>query len=337
MNKENETTILKPGKDSNNQTIGLGIDLGGTKIAGALFNKDGMFSDKKIMYLENRTSDQVGELILDMVQYYVDWAEQKNLTIKRIGVSVPGIYHSKTGKVWAPNIPGWDDYPLLKKLDQKLFHKKIEIRIDSDRACYILGGSWKGAAKGSKNSIFIAVGTGIGAGIMIDGKVLRGAGDTAGAIGWVAVSVPYQDEYRIYGCFESHASGTGIALQVRKKLKQNNSVLKGFEELPIERISTVDVFKAYDAGDETAKEVIDEAIKFWGRASANLVSLFNPEKIIFGGGVFGPATQFLPEIYDEAKKWGQPISMQSVEFVPSKFGHEAGLYGAGFLSISENE
>jgi glucokinase len=318
-------------------SVGLGIDLGGTKVSGALFTKSGMFSENKKFLLEKIAENEAGELILDMIQYYIDWAKKKQATIKCIGVSVPGIYNQKEGTVWAPNIPNWENYPLLKILKEKTKGLNIDIRIDSDRACYIHGAVWKGVAQDCKNAIFLAVGTGIGAGIMIDGKVLRGAGDIAGAIGWMALSTPFKDEYITYGCFESHASGTGLALQTKKRLKENCTVLKGAESLPIADICAKDVFTAYRLGDKIATEVINEAIEYWGKAAANLVSLFNPEKIIFGGGVFGPATELIPVIYKEAKKWGQPISMKSVEFVPSSFGHDAGLYGAGFLSINHGD
>jgi glucokinase len=96
------------------------------------------------------------------------------------------------------------------------------------------------------------------------------------------------------------------------------------------------VFAAYEVGDRIAVQVLDKAIQMWGMGAANLVSLFNPEKFIFGGGVFGPAEKFIPRIYDEACKWGQPISMKQVKFSASKVDGEAALYGAGYLAIRES-
>jgi glucokinase len=97
------------------------------------------------------------------------------------------------------------------------------------------------------------------------------------------------------------------------------------------------VFAAYDRGDVVAKEVVGQAIEFWGMAVANLVSLFNPEKIIFGGGVFGPGAKLLGDIYSEAKKWAQPISIKQVRLQASKLGGDAGLYGAGCLALQAAE
>ena len=95
-----------------------------------------------------------------------------------------------------------------------------------------------------------------------------------------------------------------------------------------------DVFAALDRGDAVAARVIAEAVQFWGMAAANLVSLFNPETIVFGGGVFGPAVRHLDRIRDEAARWAQPIAMQQVRFVASALGGDAGLYGAARLALN---
>ena len=243
----------------------------------------------------------------------------RRLNVTAIGVSVPGISYSRTGKVWAPNIPGWEDYPLRRELLAAVQDKRIRVAIDSDRACYILGETWRGAAKGCRNAIFLAVGTGIGAGILIDGQVLRGAHDIAGAIGWLALDRPFRREYVGCGCFEYHASGNGLV----KVAREHGS----------DGLTAQEVFAAYDRGDRAARAVIAQAIGFWGMAVANLVSLFNPEKIIFGGGVFGPGARLLGEVYAEAKKWAQPISIRQVKLQASKLGGDAGLYGAGRLAL----
>jgi glucokinase len=94
-----------------------------------------------------------------------------------------------------------------------------------------------------------------------------------------------------------------------------------------------DIFAGYERGDGVAKAVLAQAVEFWGMACANLVSLFNPDKIIFGGGVFGPARKFLHDIKGEAEKWAQPISIRQVEFVGTGLGNDAGLYGSGFLAL----
>ena len=112
----------------------------------------------------------------------------------------------------------------------------------------------------------------------------------------------------------------------------NKSILKNIDP---DLLSAKDVFDAYEVGDKLSKKVIANAIECWGMAVANLISLFNPEKIIFGGGVFGPAVKFLDEIYIKAKRWAQPISVQQVQLQGSALGNDAGLYGAGWLALKD--
>ena len=115
-----------------------------------------------------------------------------------------------------------------------------------------------------------------------------------------------------------------------KKIK---SIADSFRNYRPEDITSYHVFEAYDNGDPLAKRVIEEAIEMWGMATANLISIFNPEKVIFGGGVFGPAVKFIPRIRIEAGKWAQPISMKQVEITSTALPRLAGLYGAGAVAI----
>jgi len=303
------------------EQIVLGIDLGGTKIAGGVFDTGTMISPKSILYIEKREGREVGKQILELIRQLFEWTEERGMKVSGAGIAVPGIYHSLAGTVWAPNISGWEDYPLRQELSDNL--PQIDIKIDSDRSCYILGETWKGAAEGCKNAIYLAIGTGIGIGIMADGRLIRGANNIAGAIGWLALTDPWLPAYEDCGCFEYHASGTGIAKRAR--------------ELMEGELTTSDVFEAYYAGDPNAIEVIRQSVRFWGKACANLVSLFNPEKIIFGGGVFGPGTQLLDDIYKEAEKWAQPLSIGQAGFEASGLGQDAGIYGAARLVLMKDQ
>jgi glucokinase len=308
----------------------VGIDLGGNKLAGAIFNGDGRILRRILRPLDGRQGRQVGGMIQQAIAGLLEMARKDKLAVGSIGICVPGISYSETGKVWAPNIPGWEDYPLRRELESALKNKRIRIAIDSDRACYILGETWRGAAKGCRNAIFLAVGTGIGAGILVDGKVLRGAHDIAGAIGWLALDRPFRPEYVTCGCFEHHASGEGLA-KVARELSDNRGGTRG--QGRDGAWTAREVFAAHGRGHPVAKEVMRQAIEFWGMAVANLVSLFNPEKIIFGGGVFGPAAKFVDDIHAEARRWAQPIAIKRVRLLASRLGTDAGLCGAGYLAL----
>ena len=161
---------------------------------------------------------------------FVRKAEQENIKVTALGICVPGIAHAKTGRVWAPNIPGWDDYPLLEELQNQLEKKNIRIKLDSDRACYILGEVWRGNARGCSDAIFLSVGTGIGAGIICNNQVLRGAHDIAGAIGWMGLNLPFEEKYISCGCFEYNSSGEGIVKVTKEWIASNHfkeSILNG--------------------------------------------------------------------------------------------------------------
>jgi glucokinase len=309
----------------------IGMDLGGTKLASAIFKNDEIILQKNLA-INKRKGLEVSEIIINQIIEFLEYSKQNDIQISAIGISVPGIAYSKTGNVWAPNIKGWEDFPLLEEI-RKNIGKNIQIKIDSDRACYILGEVWKGAAKDCKDAIYLAVGTGIGAGILANGEIIRGANDIAGAIGWLALDRPFQNKYISCGCFEHHASGEGIAKITKELLQENPEIKSRLREKNISEITSHDVFAASDNGDELAEKVLNIAIEFWGMTIANLVSLFNPEKIILGGGVFGPAIKFIDRINDEAKKWAQPISITQVEITSSSLGSDAGLYGAGYLAL----
>src|SRR5688572_21387416 len=305
----------------------IGVDLGGTKLAAAAFTAGGELLHRESAPLAGRRGSAVGALVVEHVRKL-----SGKHPLEGAGVCIPGLYRASRGTVWAPNIPEWDDYPLRDEL-RSAFGAGIGLTIDSDRAAYILGETWRGAAAGARDAIFLAVGTGIGAGILADGRVLRGHGDVAGAIGWLALDRPYASRYKQHGCFEDQASGPGL-VRVAGDLMETDSAYEG--ELRRDDLDAGHIFAAYERRDAIASHVIDNAIELWGMAAANLVSLFNPEIIVFGGGVFGPAVRFLDRIRAEAKRWAQPIAIEQVRFVGSTLGGDAGLFGAGRLAMLGN-
>lgn len=312
----------------------IGIDLGGTKVIGAIFDNKGNVITKISHLLEKRKGTEVGSLVLHTIDELLAESDVALEDIGALGICVPGIADSKTGRVWAPNIGDWENYPLQQEIEKHL-NNRVKVSVASDRTCYILGESWKGAAQGAQNAMFIAVGTGIGVGMIIDGRIVHGHGDVVGAAGWLALETPYFDEYERYGCLESYASGDGIGRQTRKILHEGllfkESILYKYD---IDRITSKEVFEAYGRGDSLAKFIIGKAITMWAMAAANLVSLLNPEKIIWGGGVFGPAANLLDRIYNEACRWAQTVAIKQVTFERSQLpAGEAGLYGAGHLAL----
>lgn len=304
----------------------LALDLGGTKLASAVFSSRGRVLRSGAVPLDGRKGGDVGELIIGEILRCLDSAEEP---IESIGASIPGIYRHRTGTVWAPNIEGWDDFPLHKLIQGRF--PELPAAIDNDRACSIFGEQWKGNAQGCSDAVFLAVGTGIGAGIISGGNIIRGYGDIGGATGWMALKLPFEDKYIPCGCFEYYASGAGIA-RFAKEVLDNDPGYGGMLRQQ-QNLVAHHVFEAYALGDAVAKKVLNECVGMWGMAAANFVSIFNPEKVIFGGGLFGPAARFIPLIYQEATKWAQPISIRQVTFEGSALGTQAAIYGAAQIAF----
>jgi len=311
----------------------IGLDLGGTKLSAALFDNDGIVSNKIIKNLKNRKGKEVSQMIIDQTKSFLHDARKNNFQINAIGVSIPGIFHEKSGRVWANNIPGWDNYPLFDDIAGSVNNSKINICIDNDRACCILGEVWMGNARNCRDMIFLLIGTGIGAGILANGQIIRGFSGAAGAAGWLALDRPFSSNYIPCGCFEYHASGNGIAKVAREYIKADNSYMGILKTIPLEEIKSQDIFFAFGKGDLLATNILNQTIEYLGMAIANLVSMFNPEKIILGGGLFGPGLQFVNAIFEEAKKWAQPVSISHVQLEGSALGTDAALYGAGYLAL----
>ncbi|MCL6268073.1 ROK family protein [Flagellimonas myxillae] len=313
----------------------IGIDIGGTKVSAALFEFGGSILKQEIEPVGQKKGKQLIGKIAEMALSLISIARDNNYEVNAIGACVPGIYNPSKKTVWAPNIPEWDQIPLWDELTELIEDPSIHLIIESDRSCYILGEVWQGCAKGCSDAIFLAVGTGIGAGILSKNVIISGASGVGGAIGWLGMEPPFSEHYQSCGNFEFYASGNGLvrsAIEVMDKPVGKGSSLR---EITRSQLTAQDIFKAYENQDRVAIEVINKAILYWGMAVANLVSIFNPEKVIFGGGVFGPAIQFFDQILEEAKKWAQPISMQEMSLEASNLGGNAGLFGAAYLAIQE--
>jgi glucokinase len=237
-------------------------------------------------------------------------------SISAVGVAVPGIYYAATGLVWAPNLPGWDHIPLRDELAKKL---PVRIVLDSDRAAYVTGEQWLGAARGLADVIFLAVGTGIGAGIISGGRLIRGAGDIAGAVGWFALDPRAKEIYNRVGCFEAEAAGPSLARRAGGGL------------------TTEAIIERARQGDAAAQQIVDETVRYLAMGVANLVSALNPQMIVMGGGLMQAGGLFLEPLRREMLQWAQPIAAKQVRIELSALGEDAGLLGAARLAFLGSE
>lgn len=312
----------------------IALDIGGTKIEGATFRADGHIVDRYRELIGSRTGAAVGQLAVEIAALLMKRAAVDGIIVKNIGVCVPGIVHRSTKTVWAPNIPGWDDYPLHGQLSAAF--PETTVSVDSDRSCSIYGESWLGSAAGCLDAVFVAVGTGIGLGIKVDGRVIHGFGDIAGATGWMALEPPYDHKFDRCGCFEYYASGTGIGDCARAILgaQHRDGAVDFGGAGTVAEVRAENVFRAYDDGDPVARQVLEKAVRLWGMGAANIISLFNPEYLIWGGGVFGPAVRFLDDIRREASQWAQPVAMEQVRFAAASPDINPILAGAAYIAFN---
>lgn len=313
----------------------IAIDLESTRVTCAIIGTSGKVIQREELPLEKHQGAEVSLLIQKQIKKFFAAYANDPIQLKSIGISVPGISYSKTGTVWAPNIPGWENYPLLQDINALVKGKNIKVKIASNRTCCILGETWLGAAKECKNAIYLSVGNGIGAGILIDGRVIHGFNDAVGAVGWFAMDRPFHDEYKQRGFFEERASGKGVIKTARRILLESENYTGVLKRKDPTELTFDDIIKAYALKDSIAKKVFAEFTELWGMALANLVSLLNPEIIVLGGPVFGPANILIEDIKIEAQKWALPHNHTNVKFLCSKLGRDAGLYGAGQLVIAK--
>jgi glucokinase len=190
----------------------------------------------------------------------------------------------------------------------------VPVHIDSDRAGYVLGEQWLGLAQGLANVVFLAVGTGIGAGILSGGQLIRGSSDIAGAVGWWALQPEYREAYRDCGCWEAEAAGPALARRLGER-------------------SAEAVVQAARSGNQRAQEAIRETIRFLAMGIANLVSMLNPEIVVLGGGLMLAADLFLEPIRRAVPQWAQPYSARQARIEVSALGESAGLLGAAKLAL----
>jgi glucokinase len=307
-----------------------GIDVGGTKISAALFTAGGRMLGRAKVPIAKGTAERPVRQVISIIRKLEGLARKQNGKIRAVGICIPGIVYAKSGKVWAPNIRGWDQFPLRERLAAKT---QIPIVIDSDRSACVLGEHWRGVARGKKDIVFLAVGTGIGAGILAGERLCRGSGDIGGAVGWFALDPRFKKEYAAVGCFEAEASGGSVGRTARELLKAGEpSLMLKLGKGKIENVTAETVVKAARAGDPLAGHILDRAVIYLSMGIANIVSILNPEMIILGGGLFRAGEFLLRPIRREFKKWAQPLAAEKVRLELSSLGENSGLCGAAKLA-----
>jgi glucokinase len=307
----------------------LALDVGGSKVAAALVTPDGA-----VHYRVQAPTSQQGpadgvEQIASLLQQVLDAAALSPDAIAAIGLGVPAVLEEGTDRViWAPNLAGWCDVDVRSPL-QARFSRPVYLEYDGHAAT--LAEWWLGAGKTLHSFVNVIIGTGIGGGMVLDGRLVRGANRLAGAAGWLAFAAQptaVGERERSIGAWEAKAAGPGIALRAKALLaSMPDSVLaqSGEEMLTADR-----VFVTAEQGDRLARSVLEETAGWIGLGLANIVSLVNPQAIVLGGGVGVACSPLLPRILHTMEQWAQPWSVRSCCVTISTLGADAGLLGAAY-------
>ncbi|MBS6603564.1 MAG: ROK family protein [Brachyspira sp.] len=309
----------------------IGIDVGGTNVKIALVDSDG-----KIGYsntIPTRAEMGYEYTINNMKQAIRDLMTETKLSakdIEGIGFGLPGQVDFKSGIVrLITNIPGWVEIPLAKMIEDE-FH--IPTRIDNDVRCAALGELNFGAGKGCENLICITVGTGIGSGLIINGKLVRGASNAAGEIGHIKLQMHDGPICGCgdTGCLEAFASGPSIVAMAEEYILGGKST-KYREMANGGAITPFIVAEAAKAGDPVARRIFTRMGEYIGIGMASVVNLLNPERIIVGGGVADAGDILLNPLKETIKKRAMKIAGETVQVVPAQLGNTAGVIGASLL------
>jgi glucokinase len=303
----------------------LAFDLGGTKLAAALVDRSGKVAERKSVDVDKRSALAAVEQILELARELNGGKSVKG-RVAGVGVAVPGLVR-RDGTVWAPNLPGWKRMALARRLKQVL---RVPVVVESDRNAAVLGEAWRGVARGKNHAIVLMLGTGIGAGILSGGRLLRGAHELSGCAGWMVVTDEHGPETVRVGQLESLASGPAIARAAKKELTLGlGGVL---EQMPPKPINAYEVAEAARRGDVAAIKVFQEAGRLLGYAVANLVSLFDPEIVVIGGGLASASDLFLDSLKKSMQERAQPLIGKQVRVVVSRLGGNANLLGMAQLA-----
>jgi glucokinase len=311
----------------------IGVDLGGTNIVVGAMSEDG---DRQIGMQSRPTQpergvDAVVESMAAMVEETIAGvareAGARRDEILGVGIGAPGPLDRARGiVVVAPNL-GWRDYPLRDEISARV---ALPATLDNDANCATLGEWWQGAARGARHVVGLTIGTGIGGGIIIDGRLHHGVCDVAGEIGHTTIDLTGRYcRCGNYGCLEAYASGPAIAQRAREALERDEiSSLHRMVDGDLSRLTAATVYEAAKMGDPVARELVRDTATFLGAGIANLLNLFNPDVVVIAGGVTQAGEPLFDPLRAEVRRRAFRPAVDACRIVPGELPGTAGVVGA---------
>jgi glucokinase len=311
----------------------IGIDVGGTNLRGALVTPEGRIL--KRMKINSEAHKGI-EAVVDNLVKLITTIDEGNMP-SGVGFGIPGIIDSKNGIITqAPNISNVHDYPIREMLSKKL-GGETRIVIENDANCAAVGEWWRGAGRDVNSLIMLTLGTGVGGGIILDGKLWSGADGMGGEIGHMTI---YPDGPRCncgnYGCLESYSSATAIRRMVDEALASDTldtTLEKDVLDVEPGRIPEV-VMKAAVAGDELSARIWEKFGTALGIGMASCVNILNVEMVVIGGGVSQAWNMFIDRAKEELKERGLRAPSERVRVMRSVLGDDEGIIGAAYLALN---
>jgi glucokinase len=315
----------------NASRILVGVDIGGTKVAAGLVNSEGeIFARNRTpMVTTGAPSNGLAAVSKAIGGLFPNASLQNSITA--IGICTPGPLNPKTGRIInPPNLPIWHNYSLAEEM-RGLYG--VPIRVDNDANAAALAEAKWGAGRGYSNFFYATVGTGIGTGIILDGRIFHGKTGAAGEGGHMGIdsSGPVCNCGK-RGCIETLAAGPAIARRARQKLEHNpNSVLWEMAGGDLQAVSSEMVGRAYALNDPVATEAMRETLDLLAYWTGNIIDLLEPEAIVIGGGVSSLLAPFLDEIRERWRGACITPNPLAVPLMLAHYGEDAGIAGAAAL------
>lgn len=309
----------------------FGIDIGGTTVKCGLFTTDGEVLDKWEIVTD--TSEGGKGILPDVARAILNKMEERKLNSEQIagvGVGVPGPVLKEREVAVAVNLH-WG-YTMLADDLEGLLGGGIPVKVGNDANVAALGEMWKGGGEGYRSLIMATLGTGVGGGIIVDGKIVTGAHGAGGEIGHACVEPEETERCNCgnRGCLEQMASATGLVRLAKRILDADQEP----SSLRTEEISAKSVFDAYKAGDSVAARIVDKFASYLGNALAIFSCVVDPDVIVLGGGV-SKAGQPLIEAVEKYFRRDAFTTCKETPIVLAKLGNDAGIYGAAKLVVEE--
>lgn len=309
----------------------IGLDLGGTDLKYGLVNSSGkVLVSRKIRARSREGRKFLVEQLRAAAAELLSVAKENRWRVARIGVGSPGAVNFRTGKIFGncPNIPDWVGVNLKKSLAGF----GIAVQADNDANCVALAESRFGAARKSKSTLCVTVGTGIGGGLILDGQVYRGASFSAGEIGHTTIVFNGKKcACGNRGCLEKYASVSALLEAARWRLgsKQRSGLKKYLKENG--RVTVGALIRAAKKGERAALKLIGQQAAYLGAGLASAINLLNPEGLILGGGFIDVYPPFLKLVEEEIRRRAFPAALVAFAVSRAELGNEAGVVGAAFL------